>query len=79
MIRPARATQVAAGGTPNARPSTRTQTAHPQFEYVGKTALTVVSPLTGRQYRFAQPGARLDVDVKDRSWLAFVPNLQRVS
>lgn len=79
MIRAARPTPVAATATPNARPSTMTQTAQPRFEYVGKTALTVVSPLSGRQYRFAQQGACLDVDVKDRSWLAFVPNLQRVA
>jgi hypothetical protein len=49
----------------------------PQFEYVGKTALTVVSPITGRHYRFERPGMRLAADVRDRSWLAFVPNLKR--
>ena len=62
-----------------ARPANMAQTSRPQFEYVGKTALTVVSPYTGKHYRFARPGARLDVDIKDRSWLAFVPNLQRVT
>ncbi|MGH7836218.1 MAG: hypothetical protein ACREQC_00180 [Candidatus Binataceae bacterium] len=51
----------------------------PQFEYVGRTALTVVSPLSGRHYRFARPGARLDADIRDRSWLAFVPNLKRTN
>jgi hypothetical protein len=51
----------------------------PQFEYVGQTALTVVSPISGRHYRFAAPGARLDADIRDRSWLAFVPNLKRVA
>jgi len=39
-----------------------------QFEYTGKTALTVVSPLTGQKYRFLQPGARVS---------AFVPHLKR--
>jgi len=48
------------------------------FEYVGETALTVVSPVTRRTYRFAKPGARLEVDARDRSWIAFVPNLARV-
>lgn len=47
------------------------------FEYIGNTALTVVSPLTGKQYRFAKPGARVDVDVRDRSWVSFVPHLRR--
>lgn len=49
----------------------------PQFEYTGKTALTVVSPLTGKSYRFAQPGAQLSVDDRDRQWIAFIPNLKR--
>lgn len=47
------------------------------FEYIGSTALTVVSPLTGKQYRFPQPGARVNVDLRDRSWVAFVPHLRR--
>ena len=47
-----------------------------EFEYTGRTALTVVSPRTGRHYRFDRPGARLEVDPSDRPWLAFVPNLR---
>jgi hypothetical protein len=52
--------------------------AAPVFEYVGATALTVVSPVTRKTYRFERPGARVEVDVRDRSWVAFVPNLARV-
>jgi len=48
------------------------------FEYAGETALTVVSPVTRKIYRFEQPGARLEVDLRDRSWLAFVPHLAAV-
>lgn len=48
------------------------------FEYVGATALTVASPMTGKVYRFAHPGARADVDPRDRSWVSVVPNLARV-
>jgi hypothetical protein len=47
----------------------------PVFEYVGETALTIVSPVTRKTYRFEQTGARVEVDVRDRSWVAFVPNL----
>ena len=47
----------------------------PVFEYVGETALTIVSPVTRKTYRFEQTGARIEVDVRDRSWVAFVPNL----
>jgi hypothetical protein len=50
----------------------------PIFQYAGSTALTVVSPLTRRTYRFERPGMRLEVDARDRSWLAFVPNLSAV-
>ena len=47
----------------------------PVFEYRGETALTIVSPVTRKTYRFDKPGARVPVDVRDRSWVAFVPNL----
>ncbi len=47
----------------------------PIFEYVGVTALTLVSPVTRKTYRFEGPGKRVEVDVRDRSWVAFVPNL----
>ena len=50
-----------------------------RFEYTGKTALTVVSPLTGRKYRFRHPGECLDVELRDQSWLPFVPNLRRAT
>jgi hypothetical protein len=49
------------------------------FQYVGKTALTVVSPLTGKRYRFNQPGERVEVDATDQSWITFVPHLVRVA
>ena len=45
------------------------------FEYIGPTALTVVSPLTRKIYRFDKPGARSEVDLRDRSWITFVPSL----
>jgi hypothetical protein len=58
-------------------PQTPEPTRPSEFEYTGNTALTVVSPLTGRKYRFAQPGARVSVDAMDRSWIASVPHLKR--
>lgn len=48
------------------------------FEYAGATALTLVSPVTRKSYRFEHPGAQVAVDVRDRSWVAFVPNLKPV-
>ena len=49
--------------------------AKPVFEYIGATALTVVSPITRKTYRFERPGARVEVDARDLSWVAFVSNL----
>ena len=48
------------------------------FEYGGRTALSVVSPLTGWNYRFDRPGARLAIDPRDQDYLRLVPNLRRV-
>jgi hypothetical protein len=48
------------------------------FEYVGKTALSVVGPMTRTHYRFRSTGARLDVDNRDAPYLSGVPNLRRV-
>jgi hypothetical protein len=58
--------------------SPRPMTPGRHLEYTGRTALTVVSPLTGRRYRFAEQGARVEVDGRDLFWMASYPNLQRV-
>ncbi len=68
-------TRTPAQSPSNTRPSPGA--AEAQFEYTGRTALTVVSPLTRQKYRFPQPGARVSVDPRDRSWIAFVPHLKR--
>ena len=47
----------------------RFQSATAYFEYFGKTGLTVVSPTTGKQYRFNHPGARVEIDASDGRWL----------
>jgi hypothetical protein len=48
------------------------------FQYVGKKAITAVSPISGRQYRFGYPGAVVQVDPRDRASLAAIPNLRVV-
>ncbi len=71
---------------PPAKPSTNSPTparVHmsmplPTFVYIGDTGLTVVSPITGKRYRFGHAGARLEVDARDTSWMKFVPNLKTV-
>jgi hypothetical protein len=49
------------------------------FEYRGGTALTLVSPITRKAYRFERAGARVEIDARDRAWVAFVPNLSAVA
>jgi hypothetical protein len=48
------------------------------FEYVGKTALAAIGPVSGKHYRFAHPGAVIVVDPRDRPGLAAVPGLRAV-
>jgi hypothetical protein len=47
------------------------------FEYVGKTALTVIGPVSGRRYGFTHPGDLLPVDERDGPSMAAVPNLRK--
>jgi hypothetical protein len=48
------------------------------FQYVGKTALTALSPTSGRQYRFGHPGALVEVDPRDRASIANIPSLRQI-
>ncbi len=48
------------------------------FQYTGKTVLTVVGPVTGIQYRFDGHGAVLPVDARDQRAVAAVPHLIRI-
>lgn len=65
-----RASQQAAGRT--ARAGSREVV----FEFIGQGALSVLSSITGRCYRFEQPGARLVVDNRDVGQLARVSLLR---
>jgi hypothetical protein len=49
-----------------------------QFEYVGKTKMTVLSPTTGIRYQFDSPGARVVVDARDQGMMIHVPDLRPV-
>jgi hypothetical protein len=49
-----------------------------RFEYIGGSSLTAIGPVSGRRYRFAQPGAQLAVDPRDRPGLARIPHLRQV-
>lgn len=49
-----------------------------KFQYVGKTGLTAIGLPSRRLYRFAQPGAVLQVDPQDIASLAAIPNLRQI-
>ena len=48
------------------------------FRYVGRTALTVAGPVSGKYYRFPAPGATVEADAVDAPSLEQVPQLRRV-
>jgi hypothetical protein len=48
------------------------------FEYIGRTAVSVLGRASGIQYRFNAPGARLTVDARDRASLDALPMLKQV-
>jgi len=48
------------------------------FVYIGNTALAVRGPVSGRDYHFDRPGARIEVDARDRILLASVRQLRQV-
>jgi hypothetical protein len=62
----------AGAGASGARPT------NPEFRYIGGSSLTVTGPVTGHTYRFAAPGARLEVNRHDAASLLYVPSLQPV-
>ena len=49
------------------------------FEYIGKTALTVVGNATGIRYRFNAPGDRQNVDFRDIPGIAGIAVLRKVT
>jgi hypothetical protein len=48
------------------------------FQYIGKTALTVIGPVSDRHYRFRQFRAIVEVDSRDSESLATLPNLRQI-
>jgi len=48
------------------------------FVYIGNTAITVTGPISGLDYRFERPGARVEVDWRDRILLASIRQLRQI-
>jgi hypothetical protein len=51
---------------------------HAYFQFLGKGAIMVQGPVTGRRYRFEAYGAVTAVDLRDRRSLATVSSLRQV-
>ncbi len=49
------------------------------FEYNGKTGLSVTGSITGKKYRFNHPGDVQLVDYRDAPGMMMVPVLKRIS
>ena len=49
-----------------------------RYRYDGHTTLTVVGPISRTHYRFAFPGAVLDVDTRDAPAFMALPHLRRI-
>jgi hypothetical protein len=48
------------------------------FEYSGQVPVRVVGAVSGNHYRFSGPGARLEIDARDRRSLAAIPKFRQV-
>lgn len=62
----------------NFEPQKRSMWPEAYFEYTGKTAMTVSGNISGKQYRFNNPGDKHMVDYRDASGMMKVPVLKRV-
>jgi hypothetical protein len=67
---------------PSPSQAARQRSYHPEFvtvEYTGRSGLTAFGPYSGRRYRFASPGAQVEVDGRDAPSLMAVPGLRRAN
>ena len=60
------------------RPPDPTPASYASFEYIGKTALTIVGNVSGNRYRFSYPGKRQNIDSRDMPGIMAIPVLKKV-
>jgi hypothetical protein len=68
-------------GSVNTQKRTQAQTSptYAGFEYIGKTALTIIGNVTGTRYRFNYPGNRQNIDNRDVPGITAIPVLKKVT
>lgn len=49
------------------------------FEYIGKTGLSVTGGITGKKYRFNHPGDIQLIDYRDASGMMAIPSLKKAT
>jgi len=57
----------------------QTSQSYTSFEYIGKTALTVIGNVTGTQYRFNYPGNRQNIDYRDVAGMISIQVLKKLT
>jgi len=62
----------------NTRKPIESTTPNANFEYTGKTALTVVGNVTGKNYRFSKTGEIQIIDHRDAPGMKMIPVLKRI-
>jgi hypothetical protein len=73
-----RPSSVIATQTPHSAARQPARSAVAYFQYLGKSAMTVIGPVTKAVYRFNASGHRVIVDLRDRQSLAAIPQLTEV-
>jgi hypothetical protein len=72
-----RALASASGRMVEVKPPSRAPSRVALYEYTGNTGMTVTGAVSGMKYRFEQPGSKVQIDSRDVSSLAGLPNLRR--
>ena len=64
--------------TKNIQPSVSVSATDINFQYTGKTALTVIGSISGKRYRFGYPGAVQLIDHRDITGMMEVPVVRKM-
>jgi hypothetical protein len=73
-----RAAVMAQGASPPAAVGPQSAVSVIMFEYLGNGAMSIRGAVSGKLYRFARQGERLQVDARDRPALVAMPVLRWV-
>jgi len=79
MVQPkTQATQPNRGASPGGSSQPQPLNSFASFRYTGPMSVTVTGAISGRQYKFGQTGAVVQIDARDKAVLAKVPHLRQI-